>query len=149
MSRHDLACAVNHLLLALLGMAALLILFGVWLYAFDANPAIKIHNSPIPVDKAVYRAGDNVIAVFDYCRYTLVPATRYVSFADGLLHNVPPVEIPGLGVGCFVGVAATIAVIPDSLPPGRYYIIGKHELKVNVLATRITSWQTQEFEVVK
>ena len=137
---------LNNLLAGVLVGVLVLVLGSIYLLAFHENPAMIV-NSPVLVAQAEYRAGDEIIATFDYCRYSNAPATRYISFSDGLLYNVPTVTIPGLGKGCFV-VSAFIVTVPASLPPGRYYIICKHELAVNLLATRVASWRTVEFEIV-
>jgi len=136
----------NQLLIAILVGVLVLIMGSIYLMAFHENPAMVI-NSPVLVDKNEYRAGEAIIATFDYCRYSNAPATRYISFSDGLFYNLPTVTIPGLGKGCFV-VSSNIAVVPAGLPPGTYFIIGKHMLDVNVLASRITDWYTVEFEII-
>ena len=138
---------INRLMLTILMVISVALVLGIYLYAFHENPAMVIKNSPVPTDKTTYHIGDEIFATFDYCRYSLAPATRYVTFSDGLLHSIPTITIPGPGIGCFV-IAGNIATVPPSLPPGRYHIVGRHVLEVNFLATRYVEWQTTEFDVL-
>ena len=139
---------LNHLLLTLLALVAVFLVTGIYLYAFDQNPATVITNSPMPVDRAVYRAGDPILATIEYCRYTKVPFTTYISFSDTLIFDIPPREAVGAPVGCGT-VQGKLAVTPDNLPPGNYHLVGKNVYQVNFMAFRVTDWYTVEFEVVK
>ena len=140
---------VDYVLFASLVIVAISLVFELYLYLFHENPALVINNATqLQTNKLKYRAGEDIYVTFDYCRYTTAPATRYVQFVDSLMFNYPPITIPGLGVGCHV-VSGNVATVPASLPVGRYYILGKHELQVNFLARRIVEWRTVEFEVVK
>ena len=140
--------ALNHILLCLLFLVGVSMVTGFYLYKFDANPPVVINNSPIPTDKDIYHLGDDIYVTFDYCRYTDVPVTRYISFTDGLSFQLPPLTVSGGNVGCDTNTTR-IATIPLSLPLGDYSIEGKSEYQVNFLATRIVTWKTQEFTVIR
>lgn len=131
-----------------LSSVALVIIF--YLYNFDGNPPIEINNIPIPTNKTVYEAGDDIIIYVEMCRFTDTPF--YVSrkhYVNGLLHPTP-VETRKAGgdVGCFEGWVFSTRV-PPTLPPGEYQLKGQSEYKVNQIAEiRIVPWETETFQVV-
>jgi len=129
--------------IALVGIAMVVVTY---LSAFHENPASEIFNSPMPVDRLVYRAGDNIIGKINYCRYTNVAFDTSISFVNNIILDTPTRHATGAPVGCGT-VFGVLATVPDALPPGRYHLVGKNEYRVNFLATRTTEWSTVEFEV--
>ena len=122
------------------------ILGGAYLIAFHENPAAVIYNNPMPTDKLVYSRGDTIYFTIQYCRYTTVPTTTYISFVNFLIYDVPPRTFQGGPAGCGT-VRGGVVVIPDNLPPGKYHLIGKNKYDVNFLVSRYTNWHTAEFEI--
>ena len=138
----------NYCLLVFLVAVSISIVLAVYLYAFDQNPASEVFNSPVPVDKDVYHIGDSIYATIEYCRYTQVPHIRHLAFEDTLVFYLPPESVVGLPLGCGK-LKVLIAVVPNSLPPGTYRIVGRTEYRVNFLATRYTDAYTETFQVIK
>lgn len=128
-------------------LVALSLVAGLYLYAFQDNPAVIIKNSPLPTDKTLYHPGNTIFVTMDYCKYTSVPLTRYVSFSDGLVFALAPVSVAGGAPGCRVQQVA-VAVVPFTLPSGTYHLVGINEYHVNILATRETRWYSSDFVVV-
>jgi len=138
---------LNKLSVISLAIVAVAMVWAIYLVAFQGNPPSRIFNDPLPVDKAVYYPGDDIVITIDYCRYTEVPFTSNVSFVDSLVFALPPHVIVGAPKGCGV-VNGFVATVPESLPPGTYYLLGRNVYEVNVLATRTLAWTSQSFEVV-
>lgn len=121
--------------------------FGIYLYAFESNPPVVINNNPVPTDRKIYHLGDNIYVTFDYCRYTDVPVTRYVSFYDGISFQLPPITGAGGKTGCNIN-KTKVATIPISLPIGTYHLEVRSEYRVNLLIERYVEWESQEFLVL-
>ncbi len=123
-----------------------LILLFLYLYLFHATLPIEYKNSPFPVSKEVYKTGEEVEMVVDYCKYWEGEFTRQMSFVDGLIFVVPPVVVTGAEKGC----RSTLfrVKIPETLPSGTYHISGANAYHVNFTRDRTVSWQTVKFRVV-
>lgn len=134
-------------LFGLLIVASMSMIAGIYLYMFHENPPAVL-MSPIPVDKAVYRRGEPVFGTVEYCRYTKVPVTVYISFVDSLVYTVPPHVTTGMPIGCGT-IYSKLVDVPVSFPLGTYYLIGKNGYKVNFLVTRYVEWYTVPFEVIE
>ncbi|MFZ2992534.1 MAG: hypothetical protein WA061_02350 [Microgenomates group bacterium] len=139
---------LNKILIGILVLIAMSMGAGMYLYLFDMNPPLIIHNNPIPTDKSTYHLGEDIYVTFDYCRYTDAPVERYISFIDGMTFQLPPVYSAGGEIGCNIN-KTKIATVPLSLPTGIYHLRGKSEYDVNFLATRYVTWESEEFQVVK
>ena len=138
----------SYLSLSLIILLVAVIAYGTYLVAFDANPPVVYNNLPFPVDKAQYRAGEEIIITADYCKFTNVPFHAHVAFVDGLIFSVPEVSVIGGQMGCNT-INTNVGAIPANLPPGRYYLSVKNEYRVNFMATRTVEWTTVEFDVVE
>lgn len=138
---------INRILLALLVGTSAIILLGTYLYAFDQKTPVEFFNLPFPTDKEQYHTGDTIILTLDYCRYSNAPYTRNLRFVDSLVFSVPEQHRGGANVGCKV-VNIVSEIIPESLPPGVYYLSGKNIYPVNFLADRVVEWTSQPFEVI-
>lgn len=136
---------INLLLLFSLFVISLGIIFGTYLYVFQDSPPVIMNNLPFQVDKTIYHVGDSIYVTFDYCRYTKVAVTSYVSFVDGLSFIAPPISFAGGKSGCHI-MKVELMKVPN-LPSGEYTIIGKNEYRINFLSIRYVDWYTTSFRI--
>lgn len=133
-------------------ITALLVLAGftfLYLLFVDDNPPSEISNVHLHEDagldstnvSVIYTSPSGVFYLgFDLCRHTDVPAKISRIWFDGLIHNEPAGATPDttLPMGCR-HIHREITV-PNSLPPGTYYLSTTLEYHVNFLATRYVTY---------
>lgn len=135
------------LTLALL-VVALLLIGALGMYAFYHNPPVTYSNLPFPTELATYHTGEEIYLYVDYCKNTTAPFSVSVAFVDGFLYSVPERTMAGGPVGC-KQILTNIATLPDALPPGEYYLLGKNEYDINFFITRTVEWRSQPFTVIE
>ncbi len=104
-------------------------------------------NSPIQVDKTVYRPGERITYTLDYCKYKDIGGT----INRALVNSTRTVftEITGnMAIGCRVTKVSDL-VIPDYMDDGDYHIEASIEYQVNPIRTEIVKWQTEQFKIIK
>lgn len=138
---------INRILFGLLILAIFVVIAITYMIAFHHNPPVVFNNIPFPVDKEQYKVGETIIVTVDYCRYTSASYIRYISFIDSLVFYLPESISGGGPMGCRI-LNVQSATIPEALPPGTYYLRGKNEYHVNVLAVRVVEWTSKSFEVI-
>jgi len=141
--KHDWVFLLN---LFLSIMISIIIVGFVYFFWFDSNPPVVFKNVPFPIDKSVYHPGDPLIATIDYCRNTDVSGVADDSFVDDVVFAIPKKHFSGVPEGCGI-IQARLLTIPEHLPPGDYYLMGRNTYRVNVVATRVVEWRTQMFSV--
>jgi len=130
-------------------ISSILLLFSfVYFNAIDGNPPVRFYNIPFPVDKQIYKRGEEIKMYLDVCKYEPVPATSYIQFSNYYLHHLSPITLKGIETGCAKLWSSPIK-IPYNLETGTWKLQGANEYRVNFLRTRSVSWETQEFEVVE
>jgi len=137
----------DYILLALLVIISVMLIGGTYLFAFHENPPIEFFNQPFPVTKESYSGGETVVVTVQYCKHTTSAYIRNLSFVDGLVFSIPESRRGGATLGCDT-VDVSSVTIPETLPPGNYYLRGKNEYEVNFLATRVVEWTSEVFEVI-
>jgi hypothetical protein len=117
------------------------LLYGSYLYSFDANPAVSMNTAPIPASIV----GDYVVLNVSICRNTPVPAVVSRCFENSLVYCMPSEYVAGEGIGCYN--LTRIIRVPYDLPSGTYKLLVKAQYQVNPLANRLVSWETTTFYV--
>ena len=138
---------INRILFTLLIVISATLVIFTYLYVFDQSNPVEFYNLPFPTDKEEYKTGDTIILTLNYCRFTNASYTRSVRFVDSLVFSVPEQHRGGANVGCRT-VDILSEPIPNSLPPGVYYLNGKNIYHVNFIADRTVEWTSQKFEVI-
>ena len=124
------------------------VVYAVWLVAFDNNPPITFYNDPGAPDRAVYTVGDSVRIHREVCQPD--------NHIDGVLHWVvvgtkhvyPLPDSPRPATPGCKQVDVLAFVVPPTLEPDTYYIDARIEFDVNLLAKRVVGWRSQTFEII-
>lgn len=128
---------------------SMFVLFSCMLFAFWLIFPLKVNTtqSPVIVDKQVYRPGDRITYTLSYCKYKNMPGTVYRSLVNSTRTTFTAIS-GSLPTGCHM-IRVSDLVIPDYTDDGLYHIEGYTEYKVNPIRTIKSSWQTEEFMIVK
>jgi hypothetical protein len=119
-------------------------------WAFDSTVPIETYPKPYkvvyPEDKIV-RQGEFITYEFSYNKTSdLVPKIQR-QFVDGLIFNVAGEQTPTVA-NKGRGVARAQLHIPETLPPGKYYVRITATYDINPIKDYVNVSKTETFEVV-
>lgn len=135
-------------ILTIIAIAILIGLLAYWsFYPYDPiSTSPKPYKIVFPQDKIV-RQGGYLTYQFDYNKTSKVLPIIRRQFVDGIVFNVAGSSSPTVtDVG--KGTARVQIKIPETLPPGSYYLHIIAEYEMNPIRTIFYESSTEEFEVV-
>jgi hypothetical protein len=107
-------------------------------------------GTPVVYTKSIMPAkvvGDQVDVTVSLCRYSDKPFTSYVSFTNGIIFDVPPIIISGIGLGC--QDVHKFFDIPTELPSGTYFLTVRNVFEINKLKTITAGYVTEKFDLTR
>ena len=118
-----------------------LLLLG-WMFM----PYNILEQDSMIVDPPVVKAGNTLTYHFNYCKNLDIPATLSLQLIDTLVYNYHTVD-SNVPKGC--GDFDRQIFIPDSIPPGTYFIRSTIKYKVNPLRDIIYVNDSNTIEITK
>jgi hypothetical protein len=130
-------------ILTLIVAGLILVLLFYWgVYPYDP---LTVNKAEIINTNSTVTQGDILAIKLNYTKRNDVPGLGVRSFVDGIVYQVPPA--PGmLPVGTHTVIREI--TIPESLPPGEYYLNNTVLFKMNPIRTVTEVWNTPNFKVV-
>lgn len=108
---------------------------------------LVVKNAPMPIiGSKVLKNGEYITYRYDYCKYYDHPLSIQRDFVDGIIFRTEP-AFAQLEPGCHV--KDVVVKIPETLPAGQYKIRNITQVVVNQLRTVTTTYETEEFNVIK
>lgn len=123
-------------------------LWSAYMIAVDGvliNIPLKFKTNVVITDKKVYNKGDNISIKWEYCKGTPKPADISVNLVDGIVYMLPMIQSTR-GVGCYDNYN-TVAVVPYSLPVGKYHLTANIHYSLNSLKSIDYKVISNTFEV--
>jgi hypothetical protein len=121
----------------------LVVLFSYWsFYPYDP---LTINKVEVLNTNSKVVQGEILILKLNYTKRNDVPGLGVRSFVDGIIYQTP--SAPGmLPVGTNTVIREVL--VPESLPPGEYYLHNLVLFKVNPVKTISEVWDTPKFDVL-
>lgn len=123
-----------------------LLYWMLWPYPLPLVVKNYSFTTPLHVETPTVHAGDVLAFDFDYCKNVDVPGKVYRTFIDGQTVGMVPKD-GNLPVGCNNTVSRG-TVIPDTIEPGRYFLVVEVDYQVNPIRTIAVKYATEYFQVV-
>lgn len=128
-------------------LAFAIILFGYIIFSlFFPFNVVDIKNNPVPTDKEFYYPGDRLIYNLDSCVYIPGPVIITKSFVDDIVYILPEKHVNQYK-GCR-NEQISSTIIPENLPPGKYYLLFRAEHEINPFRQITVEWKTEEFTIL-
>ena len=138
----------KHLIFRIVGYASIGIMAGfvfmVHYWIFNPYKTVD-YSGQYKTEKTIYTQGEQSYYVVDYCKYTDLAPTINKNFVDGIIFEATE-KGSVLPEGCH-----TVKVsmrIPETLPPGVYYLETNLSYKVNPIRSITKSNRSNTFTVV-
>jgi hypothetical protein len=138
--------------IAILALVAGYFIVGVMAYwLFWPYQTLQINNFAsnglVTTQGTVYRLGQPVVYMLDYCKYTDVPSIVHRVLVDG--EEIALSDSTGyLALGCHKTFVET-ATIPETINPGVYYLDITVIYPVNPIRQVTIHYRTNSFDVIR
>jgi hypothetical protein len=122
----------------------LMLLVGFWLL-YPYKPLV-IKDPLFPIVNKIVKQGKNIQFISDNCKNTNLTSKTSRAFVDDIIYYVHPITT-NVRKGC--GKVIITVPVPDTLPPGKYYLQNIFEYKVNPIRVVSVTHNTENFLVVE
>lgn len=122
-----------------------------FLFLLAHEPRILEIESPMPVDKKVYKIGDTIYYTQKYCKYkNLKVIDSQRTLTDGYSFSLPELKPAILPLGCGKTTIDAPIVLPEGVSlDENFRIIITLTYQVNPFKTKTLQFYSEEFKIVK